>query len=225
MGSGGGSMTEPKAQFSAPRVRERDGDAPAAAPGWASTRVAPPSREELVRVRDRDPEALAAFFDRYFGRIFSLAYRMLGDRTAAEDVSQEIFLKVHRAIDRLDPERDPGPWLTTIACNACREYWRGRHQKMALRSESIDEIADWEGRHPRAEGSPETELLSGERRAQVQDAIRQLPESLREVVVLHDYEGLSHQEVAVAVGTTYAAVRKRYSRAVGRLAKILKRNE
>src|SRR5205814_249964 len=79
---------------------------------------------DLERARDRDPEALAAFFEAYFDRIYALVYRLLGNRAAAEDVTQEVFLKVHRAVDRLDPQRDPGAWLSTIAYNACRDLWR-----------------------------------------------------------------------------------------------------
>ena len=79
----------------------------------------PPSRspvslltvEQLERVRTRDPAALGALFDAYIGRIYGLAMRMTGDRAAAEDVTQETFLKVHRAAHQLDPARDPGPWL------------------------------------------------------------------------------------------------------------------
>src|SRR5262249_28767345 len=68
----------------------------------------------LERVRARDPEALGQFYDRYLDLVFGLASRLLGDRTLAEDATSEVFLKVHRAADRLDPTRDPAPWLATI---------------------------------------------------------------------------------------------------------------
>ena len=91
-------MTRPEAQIPGARVPD---------PGAPAPRhpVERPSREELEGVRRREPEALGRFFDRYFDRIHGLAYRLLGDRPAAEDVAQEVFLKVHRACDRLDPER------------------------------------------------------------------------------------------------------------------------
>mgnify|MGYP001825861868 CR=1 FL=1 len=71
--------------------------------------------EQLERVRTRDPEALGALVDAYSGRIFGLDIRMTGDRAAAEDVTQETFLKVHRAAHQLDATRDPGPWLLTLS--------------------------------------------------------------------------------------------------------------
>lgn len=169
----------------------------------------------------RQPEALGRFFDHYVDRVFGLAYRMLGDRTAAEDVSQEVFLKIHRAIDRMDPQRDPGPWVTTITCNACREHWRGAQQKARLKSVSLEDIPDWQDAHPRSGDSPEADLLRAEREATVQGALMKLPDSLREVVILHDWHGLRHREIADVLEATHAAVRKRYSRALEALAGLL----
>ncbi|MCA9752828.1 MAG: sigma-70 family RNA polymerase sigma factor [Gemmatimonadetes bacterium] len=172
-------------------------------------------------MRARDPEALGRFFDRYIDAIHGLAARMLGNPTAAEDVTQEVFLKVHRALDRLDSSRDPWPWLTAITCNACREVWRGRHHKAGERTVPLADLADWEKNHPVSGDSPERDLLGAERAAAVQRAITELPDTLREVVLLHDWKGLSHQEIAEALGATYPAIRKRYSRALQALGDIL----
>ena len=72
------------------------------------------------------------------------------------------------------------------------------------------------------ESDPEARLLAGERDRLVQQAILTLPEEIREVVLLRDYQGLSHEEIAEVVGASHAAVRKRYSRALARLAELLK---
>jgi RNA polymerase sigma-70 factor (ECF subfamily) len=180
------------------------------------------SPEDLVRVAARDPEALGRFFDAYVNRVFALAYRLLGNRTAAEDVSQEVFLKIHRAIDRLDSSRDPGPWVTTITCNACREYWRGAAQRAARRSVSVEDLEDWQDAHPRSGDSPEEDVLRAEREARVQRALLQLSAELREMIVLHDWQGMKHREIADILGLTHDAVRKRYSRALTTLAEHLK---
>ncbi|MEP7029028.1 MAG: sigma-70 family RNA polymerase sigma factor, partial [Candidatus Eisenbacteria bacterium] len=95
----------------------------------------------LERVRVRDPEALATFFETYFDRVFSLVHRLLGDRTQAEDAVSEVFLKVHRAIDRLDPARDPMPWLVTIASNVCRDHWRSGAERMRRSAIPVDDPA------------------------------------------------------------------------------------
>lgn len=178
-------------------------------------------RETLVRVREREPEALAEFFEFGFDRIYSLAARLLGNRAAAEDVVQEVFLKVHRAADRLDPDRDPLPWLTAIAYNTCRDHWRSREERTAARALPLDGEAA--GSLVDGGDDPEAEALGGERARLVQEAIMRLPEDLRAVVILRDYHGLGHEEIAEVVGTSHAAVRKRYSRALARLADDLKK--
>lgn len=195
-------------------------DAPLAA---ASRLELPPlPREELVRVQRRDPEALGKFFDHYFPFVYGLVARLLGERVAAEDAAQDVLLKVHRAIDRMDVDRDPGPWLTTIAYNVCRDRWRSSADRMDRRSASIDdqpEIA-----HQLRSGGPDPEqiALTGERERLVQEALSRLPEAAREVIVLHDYQGLPHDEVAEMLGVSHAAIRKRYSRALQSLAEILR---
>src|SRR5262245_39343034 len=112
-------------------------DSVASSPGGPPS-AAPPGALDLEGVRRRDPEALAALFERHFDRVYGFVYRLLGDRAAAEDMTQEVFLKVHRAAHQLDPARDPGPWLATIATNACRDHWRSSAHRMARHSGSID---------------------------------------------------------------------------------------
>lgn len=181
-----------------------------------------PSPEELAKVQARDPEALGRFFDHYFPFVFGLVMRLLGDRAAAEDATQDVLIKVHRAVDRLDPERDPSPWLTTIAYNVCRDRWRSSSDRMERRSASLDDQPEIALRL-RADGAdPEEEALAAERERWVQDALLRLPESAREVIVLHDYQGLPHDEVAELLGSSHAAIRKRYSRALQSLGEILR---
>lgn len=185
-------------------------------------RVAPPSREELERVRMRDREALGRFFDRYFDQVFGLVLRLLGDRTAAEDVTQEVFFKVHRAAHQMDPARDPGPWLATIATNACRDVWRSGAYRLGRRSASLDDDPQLaESLGTRAD-DPERGAITRERERLVQEAILALPEPLRMSILLHDYQGLSHQAIAELLGVEHAAARKRYSRALSALARRLK---
>jgi RNA polymerase sigma-70 factor (ECF subfamily) len=183
---------------------------------------APPGPADLERVRARDPEALAAFFERYFDRVYGLVYRLLGDRTLAEDMTQEVFLKVHRAAHQLDPSRDPGPWLMTIAHNACRDLWRSNAWKLTRRTASLDGDSPLAATLSRGTNDPERELLAGERERLVQEALLKLPAPLRVAVVLHDYQGMGHEEIAVATGIHHAAARKRYSRALAALARLLK---
>ena len=177
-------------------------------------------RATLERVREREPEALGALFDACFPRVFSLVHRLLGDRTLAEDAASEVFLKVHRAAHTLDPGRDPAPWLYTIATNVCRDLWRSGAYRMSRRAASVHDeaVAD---RLTSGGDQPEQNLIVRERETLVRSALAALPDPLRVAIVLHDYQGLSHQEVAQATGIEHAAARKRYSRALTALAQLL----
>lgn len=181
----------------------------------------PPPREVLVGVTQREPRYLQAFFDRYFDLVHGLSYRLIGGNLC-EDVTQEVFFKVHRAAHQLDPDRDPRYWLTAITYNTCREFWRSGAHKLSQRTVSIDDSPEVGVRAPDRSRNPEEELLRLERERSVQNAIQQLAEPLRVAVVLHDYQGLGHEEVATITGVTHAAARKRYSRALAELAKLLK---
>jgi RNA polymerase sigma-70 factor, ECF subfamily len=196
-------------------------DGSAGASRSAPGRPAPPSREELERVRARDPQALGAFFERYFDRVYGLVFHLLGERAAAEDATQEVFLKVHRAAAQLDPARDPAPWLSTIAYNTCRDLWRSGAYRMSKRSASVEQDPAVTLRLSGGD-DPERALLTAERERLVREAIAQLPEPLRAVVLLYDYQGLNHQEIADVLKVNHAAARKRYSRALAALGKRLR---
>jgi RNA polymerase sigma-70 factor (ECF subfamily) len=175
----------------------------------------------LEKVRQRDSQALAAFFDHFFNRIFNLAFRLLGERTAAEDVTQEVFLRVHRAAHQLDIERDPGPWLMTITANLCREFWRSRAGRQAKQTTSLDAKPETATHLANGSAGPDSQVLDADRDRLLGEAIGQLPEAMRLVVVLHDLQGLTHEEISGMTGEEAPAVRKRYSRALQKLRELL----
>jgi len=175
----------------------------------------------LEGVRRREPEALAAFFEQHFDRVYGLVYRLLGDRQSAQDATQEVFLKLHRAAHTVDPHRDPGPWVTTIAYNVCRDLWRSGAYRLSRQAVSLDDPTHGDGAFPSRAEDPERELLAAERKEMVQEAIGRLKEPLRAVVVLREYEGLGYDQIAAMTGTSPVAARKRYSRALAELGKLL----
>ncbi len=180
------------------------------------------SPDVLEAVRRRDPVALGELYEVCFGRVYSLAHRLTGTREQAEDVTQEVFLKVYNAAEQLDPTRDPAPWLATITWNACREHWRSRGHKQERQTATINGDDGMSEKLVNGKRSPERRVVNGERQALGEQAIRRLPEEMRAVVLLHDFEGLSHAEVAETIGESHASVRKRYSRALTRLHEELK---
>lgn len=220
--SSGSPPTHPGSGFvpgeAGPPSASRSGADPPSEP--AAPGGAPGAPLDLERVRARDPEALSAFFDRYFPQVYGLVYRLLGHRAQAEDVTQETFLKVYRSLQSLDPTRDPGPWITTIACNTCRDLWRSGAYRMSQKSRPVEDpvVAD---RLVSAAPDPEGVALRSERERIVQEALMRLPEPLRAVIVLHDWQGLGHPEIAEMLELSHDAARKRYSRALAALAREL----
>ena len=198
-------------------------DPPTSGPvgGGAGGRVAI-AAAVLQGVQRGDSEALGEFFEHYFNRIYGLAYRLLGERAAAEDATQDVFYKVQKAAHKLDPSRDPTPWLITITVNTCRSLWRSVSHRMSVRSIELDSEAPGSVQLADAGRDPEQQLMSAERELEVQTAINRLPEGLKTVVLLRDYEGMDHLEIADVLQISHDAVRKRYSRALAELGESLK---
>jgi RNA polymerase sigma-70 factor (ECF subfamily) len=179
-------------------------------------RTAPaPDRELLGRVRRREPAALERFFDLYYDRILGHVARMVGDAHLAEDLAHEAFLRLGRAIERLDPDRDPSAWVYTVASNCVRDHWRSRRHQEAKRSTELT------GVHLEVIADPDPDAEADLARRQQQQAVRaalaNLAEDDREVILLHDDQGLEHTVIAEVLGLKADAVRQRYRRAVSRL--------
>lgn len=187
----------------------------------AVTPVAAMGPEVLERVRVRDPEAMASFFDRYFGLVYAVALRLSGDRDRAEDLAQEVFYKVNRAAHTLDPARDPAPWLVGITTNAFRDRWRSTAGRIDRHSASFDGDLVLRDTVAARTPGPVDDFVTGERERRLREAIAALPEGLRTLVSLHDFAGWGHDRIAEALGITHDAARKRYSRALATLRRGL----
>ncbi len=187
-------------------------------PGSVSNDGASLSPEMLRRVAERDPEALEVFFDTYFDRIYQVAFRLSGTREGAEDLTQEVFLRVQRSVGTLDPKRNPWPWMLTIVHNLFRDSLRSPSREKPVGVAPFEALETRE----RPESGPEGALLQKERARMVQKALKSLPDLQRMVIVLRDYEGLSHQEIAPIVDLSPMATRKCYSRAIAALGRTLK---
>jgi RNA polymerase sigma-70 factor (ECF subfamily) len=156
----------------------------------ASTRVAAPPAGEF--------EALVG---EYRLRAFHFALQIVGNREDAMDVTQEAFLKVHRSWGMRDPSRPFAPWFYAILRNMAIDFLR----KRASRREESPETAPDVSHRP----GPEALAVKGEVQARVWEAIAQLPEAQREVLVLRDLHGFSYKEIAEIVGEGTTTVNSR----------------
>lgn len=169
--------------------------------------------EELRLLPGRDEAVLGRFFDVWFDRLHGFVRRMVADEHLAEDLTQDIFAHVYRAIESYDPSRELRPWLFTIAANKLRDHWRSRRHRDA---QSEVSAFDEEGALvlPGRLDPPEAGLTRAELEAEVRRAIEELPEGMRTTLVLRAYEGLSFEEIGEIEGRNGVAIRKRYSRAL-----------
>lgn len=153
---------------------------------------------------------------------YSLALRFLGSSQAAEDVTQEAFLRAYRGLDRFHGTKFRA-WLLSIVANAARDELRRQRRRP---SQSLDAARDDPDRAdidpPDSGPSPEASALQGELRHLLEAALRELPDDWRLVVVMADVHGLSYDEIAQATGVPVGTVKSRLSRARGRLRDVLR---
>ena len=178
--------------------------------------------DPLRRAQAGDVAAFNVLVLRHQDAAYSLALRFLGSPQAAEDVTQEAFLRAYRHLGRFRGERFR-PWLLSIVANAARDELRRqrRHPQRSLEQARADpELPAFDPPDPGP--TPEAEALRGELRADLEQALRTLPDDWRLIVLLSDVHRLSYEEVAEAAGVPVGTVKSRLSRARARLRDVLR---
>lgn len=179
------------------------------------------SSAELVALRDRQPAVLERFYRLYFERVFGYVRRLVRDEHTAEDLTQDIFMHLHRALPAYDPSRALRPWVFTIATNKVRDFWSSRGFQERSRTGSTDDHAERHFESPAPGRGPRELLEAGELSLAVQSAVDRLPEGLRQTLLLRYFEGLSFADIGRVLERNEVAVRKRYSRALEELRESL----
>jgi RNA polymerase sigma-70 factor (ECF subfamily) len=189
----------------------------------AGTLVEELNADELTALAERRPEAVERFFDVYFPRVHGYVARLVKDEHAAEDLTQDIFMHLHRALSSYDPRRALRPWVFTIATNKVRDYWSSRAFQDRAQGDGDEAEDEPAARSDRGSGErgPRETLAGAELARAVGDAIERLPAPLRQTLLLRYYEELPFEEIARMVGRNEVAVRKRYSRALSELRGLL----
>ena len=142
-------------------------------------------------------------------RLTRMALLLVGDQPSAEDVVQDAFLGLFRALGRLNDLSRAEAYLRASVLNGCRSVLRGR-QRARLRGTTTDDLPVW---------SAESAALAGEDRREVLQAVSQLPRRQREVLVLRYFLGLSDSEIAADLGVSRGTVVSTASRALASLAR------
>jgi RNA polymerase sigma-70 factor, ECF subfamily len=159
-------------------------------------------------VKGGDMDAFRELVETHQQRVLGTIGRMLGDDTEAEDLAQQVFVRVWKSAERWEPSAKFTTWLYTIVRNLVFNESRRRSRRPAR---SLEEMQDDED-HPRQFADagmkpPDTTLLDAEMQAAIERAIQELPEAQRMAVVLRRYQDVSYEEIAAVLDLTVPAVK------------------
>lgn len=185
----------------------------------AAPHAADPDTELVERcLTDRSEEAFAALYDRYKDRVYGTAASLTGDRTLAEDVTQEVFLRIHRKLETFERRSIFSTWVYRLTVNLATDLQRGQMRVRRLNDETIELARARPERVIEDDTGLVARLAEAELRAEVAEAIRTLSEKLSVVVVLRYLEGLSYEQVADVLQVSVGTIKSRLNRAHTELA-------
>ena len=181
----------------------------------------------VARLVARDEAAFNVLVTTYERRVFALVFRMLGRRDEAEDLAQEVFVQVFKAIDQFRGDSKLSTWIYRIAVNLCKNRAKYLSRRHAGNQDDVDALAE---RAPltAAKGvsvggiSRPDELVEGmQLEVVVKRAIALIDPDFREVLVLRDVEDLSYEEIASVTGLPDGTVKSRIHRARAQLRALV----
>jgi RNA polymerase sigma-70 factor (ECF subfamily) len=172
---------------------------------------------------DGDRQAFAEIVELYKNKVYQLAYRMLGNRTEAEDVGQETFLRVYANLSRYDQSHKLSTWIYRIATNLCIDRLRKRKFAYSLDQEVAGtDGLDMYSHLPDQGKTPEAEVVTLELQQEVQTAMDQLPIQYKSIMNLRYIEDLSLQEISEIVDLPVTTIKTRIHRGREALRKLLR---
>ena len=197
-----------------------------ARPGWKVTVAG--AADQNVRLEQRrfasdaelvgacaagEPGAFDVLVERHRRNVYHLCYRCVGTHEDASDLSQEVFLRVHRGLHRFRGNAALSTWLYRIGVNVCLNHVRAKRP--------VTEAIELERHVDRTSANPIDLVARRERAAKVRAAIARLPTKQRATLILRVYHELSHQEIADILGNSVGSVKANFFHALGNLKKLL----
>jgi RNA polymerase sigma-70 factor (ECF subfamily) len=190
-------------------------------------------RERLKTLDDADvvasflsgeERAFQELVTRYQTRLLNFIYRTIGDREKAEDLVQEVFIRVYRHIGRFDQSKKFSTWIYTIASNLAKNELRNRSRNPLVLFQAIKKNWQEDDRPLQFEDAtsrPDDLYRKRHLRELVEESVAQLPAHHREVFVLRELEGKSYEEIAEITATNLGTVKSRLNRARSSFAEII----
>ena len=166
----------------------------------------------LASIRRGDPGSREALYHRYKRRVFALAVRIVGAGDA-EEVSQEAFIRIFRGLPKFRGDSALGTWIYRLSVNAALSHRARRGTVLGAASDAEIPLSA-----ALVEPAPSGDAVL---RARLERALWQLPVGYRTVIVLHDVEGLEHEEVAAILGCHVGTSKSQLHKARGKLREIL----
>lgn len=191
----------------AERVLDTGGHDPAVLP----SRQTIDEKDLLLRHRDGDPDAFAAFVDAYKAPVRAFVRRSGVPASDCEDVFQDVFIKIHQNVDRFEAERELHPWVFTIVVNTTRSYFR-RAERRAISIE-LAPMAAMESHGPSAERT----CVARQALHRLERDIRELPDRHREALLLAVFENMRMKDIASVLDVPVNTVKTWLRRARARL--------
>ncbi len=186
-------------------------------------------KEVIEGCKAGDESAFAEIVLTYQKKVFSIAYRMLGNREEAKEMSQEVFLSVLESIKDLREEVKFESWLTQITLNHCRNRWKYLKRRHYFKTDSLNnpietEDGEMERQVYDPSSNPETLFEKKMIRQFVQRGLLKLNEDQREIIVLRDLQGYSYEEIGRLFSLPEGTIKSRLHRARMDLKGILERS-
>jgi len=171
----------------------------------------------ILRARTGDAVAMEGIYGRYKTALFNLAYRYSYNRAAAEDLLQEIFIKIFTHIGDVEQTKTFTGWIYRIALNTCYSYLREKRVELqkAVPLDAVEGVV-----HEPGNAEADRDL-----RKSLDEAIAGLPPKLREIFLLHDVEGFKHQEIASVLGLSAGTSKSQLFKARLKIREFLKKKE
>jgi RNA polymerase sigma-70 factor (ECF subfamily) len=167
----------------------------------------------MLRVRDGDDESFAVLLQRFRVPVWQFLHRMVHDQAVAEELAQEVFLRVYRSRATYEPSAKFTTWLYRIATHLALNHLRdSKHDRLHVRADSAEE-----DRAPvqlvSPEASAEQKMLAEDRSRRIRQAIDSLPEKQRLAVILHKYQELDYKQIAELLESSESSVKSLLFRA------------
>lgn len=188
----------------------------------AARYAADPDVQRMLRLRAGDVQAFEELLEQHRRPVVRVIFRMTQNAAVAEELAQEVFLRVYRARERYEPAASFKTWIYRIAVNRTRNWLRD-HQEQSWREESLerDRPDDLPRQFVDPSPSPESRLLAADGGRRLRDLLAILPNRQRDAVLLHKFEDLSYAEIAVVLGCSVPALKSLLFRAYAALRQRL----